>query len=75
LLVYTFSDREHADQRVEALKKKYPSFKPEVFTPSGSGPYLVALGGRMSREDAAQLRAQARGQGLPRDSYIQNYSK
>jgi serine/threonine protein kinase len=75
LIVYTFSDREHAAQRVAALNKQHPAFKAAVFTPSGSAPYLVALGGRMSREDAAQLRARARGQGLPRDSYIQNYAK
>jgi hypothetical protein len=29
----------------------------------------------MSRQEAAQLRATARASGLPRDAYMQNYSR
>jgi eukaryotic-like serine/threonine-protein kinase len=46
-----------------------------VFSPKGQrGYYLVALGGRMTHDDAVRLQRSARGKGLPRDLYVQNYS-
>jgi hypothetical protein len=46
----------------------------EAFSPSGNGgPYLVAAGGRMSREEAVQMRKRVISLGLPHDVYIQNF--
>jgi hypothetical protein len=47
---------------------------PEVFTPTGQAPYLVTIGGAMGRDDAFALVTKARNEGLPRDTYAQNYS-
>jgi len=44
-----------------------------VFTPNGRAPYLVTLGGPMSKEDAFALSGKAKREGLPRDIYAQNY--
>jgi serine/threonine protein kinase len=74
VIVYTFSQREHARQRAESINRRFPQYEAEVFQPNDNSPYLVSIGGRMSRQDAAQLRAAARESGLPRDAYIQNYS-
>jgi hypothetical protein len=47
-----------------------------VFSPKGrSGYYLVSLGGRMTHEAAVHVQRTARGKGLPRDLYVQNYSQ
>jgi eukaryotic-like serine/threonine-protein kinase len=47
--------------------------RPEVFTPNGRAPYLVTVGGVMSRDEAFAMARKARSEGLPRDSYAQNY--
>jgi hypothetical protein len=45
-----------------------------VFSPAQKmGYYLVALGGRMTREDAVRLQKKARATGLAPDVYVQNY--
>jgi hypothetical protein len=75
VIVYTFAQREAAEKKAEAINRQHPDFKAEVFSPQGGRPYLVALGGRMSREEASRLRSSAQESGLPRDSYIQNYSQ
>jgi serine/threonine protein kinase len=75
VIVYTFAQRQHAEQRADAINRRFPEFEAEVFTPNDSGPYLVAIGGRMSRQEATQLRAKARASGLPSDAYAQNYSR
>lgn len=74
VVVYTFNRQEDAEKRVRTLNSKHPHLEAQVFSPSGhSNPYLVTVGGRMTREDAARFRSKAMGLGMPRDSYIQNY--
>ncbi len=74
VIVYTFNRSEDAEKKVRALNAKHPHLQAQVFTPNGqSGPYLITVGGRMTREDAAHFRSRALGSGMPRDSYIQNY--
>jgi serine/threonine protein kinase len=76
VIVYTFSRLDHAEGRARAVTERWPDFRAEVFDPTvGQGPYLVSIGGRMSREEAARLRENARAKGLPQDTYIQNYSR
>ena len=58
------------DQRME----RHPEFDARVFSPKEKkGYFLVALGGRMSREDALRLQKKARTEGVARDVYVQNY--
>ena len=73
LVAYTFNREEQAQRKVEAIAQTHPALKPEVFTPSGRAPYLVALGGWMSVDEAAALKSKARSEGMPRDIYTQNY--
>jgi hypothetical protein len=75
VIVYTFAQRRDAEQRAASINGRFPEFEAEVFQPNDSSPYLVSIGGRMSRQEAAQLRATARASGLPRDAYMQNYSR
>ncbi len=73
LVAYTFNREEAAQKKAEAIAQVHPALKPEVFTPSGRPPYLVALGGWMTVEQASALKAKARAEGLPHDIYTQNY--
>jgi hypothetical protein len=74
VVVYTFNRQEDAEKRVRTLNSKHPHLQAQVFSPAGhSAPYLVTVGGRMTREDAARFRSKALGSGMPRDSYMQNF--
>jgi eukaryotic-like serine/threonine-protein kinase len=59
---------------VASIAQKHSELRPEVFTPNGHAPYLVTVGGAMSRDDAFAMARKARDEGLPRDSYAQNYT-
>ena len=73
LVAYTFNREEQAQRKVEAIGQLHPELKPEVFSPSGRAPYLVALGGWMSVDQASALKSRAKSEGLPQDIYTQNY--
>ncbi len=72
-VLFTYNRQADADARAKALNAQHANLHAEVFSPSGSGPYLVCAGGRMSKEDANQMRRRAVSLGLPHDSYIQNF--
>jgi hypothetical protein len=75
VVAYTYNHQDQAEHKAQTIHDKYPGLKAEVFSPKGDGaPYLVTLGGPMERDAAFQLRNRAVGQGLPRDTYVQNYS-
>jgi eukaryotic-like serine/threonine-protein kinase len=74
VVAYTYNREAQAQQKAASVTAKHPELKPEVFTPNGHAPYLVVVGGAMSRDDAFALVKKAKAQGwLPRDSYAQNY--
>jgi eukaryotic-like serine/threonine-protein kinase len=76
VIAFTYSSAEAAQSRVRVIGEKHPELKPEAFSPEGRGGlYLVTLGGRMDREEAARLRQKALRLGMPHDTYIQNYSR
>ena len=75
VIVYTFNREDQAQHRAQALAARHPELQPQVFSPTGGAPYLVALGTGMSRKDAFSLRNKARAEGLPHDTYMQNYSR
>lgn len=76
VIAYTYNAFHDAQKRVTAINQKWPGLGAEVFAPKGKShpPYLVALGGRMNRMDAARVLQKARSRGLPRDTFILNFS-
>jgi hypothetical protein len=75
VIAFTYGSREAAAKKVTQVNRRWPSMNASVFVPKDKrGYYLVALGGRMKREDAARLQRKAKSLGLPRDTYVQNYS-
>jgi hypothetical protein len=77
VIVYTYAGAPAAEKKARSIHAKWPAAEAQVFAPNGSGrpPYLVALGGRMTRDEAVRLLKVARGKGMPRDIYIQNYTR
>ncbi len=71
---YTYNREDQAQHKAETVAAQHGGLHPEVFSASGHAPYLVTLGGPMTRDQALALRDQARASGLPQDTYIQNYS-
>jgi hypothetical protein len=74
VIAFTYNHEDQAQHKAETIAQKHPELQPAVFTPSGHAPYLVALGGAMSRDEAFAYVRKVRSAGLPRDSYAQNYN-
>jgi eukaryotic-like serine/threonine-protein kinase len=74
VIAYTYNYQDQAQHKAAVVARARPDLRPEVFTPTGHAPYLVSLGGPMSRDEAFALAQRARNEGLPRDVYAQNYS-
>ncbi|MBB5317832.1 protein kinase domain-containing protein [Tunturibacter empetritectus] len=75
VVAFTYNREAQAQQKVESLRAMHPDLRPEVFTPSGHSPYLVVVGGTMSRDEAFAFIRKGRAEGLPHDSYAQNYRR
>jgi eukaryotic-like serine/threonine-protein kinase len=75
VVVYTYNSEADAKKKAADINARHPGVGAEVFSPKAGAPYLVVIGGQMTREQAVGLRQKARQMGLPRDSYVQNYSK
>jgi hypothetical protein len=73
VIVFTFNHEDQARQKAAMITQSHPDLNPSVFTPTGRAPFLVALGGPMSKQDAFALSGKAKREGLPRDVYAQNY--
>jgi hypothetical protein len=73
VVAFTYNHEEQAKEKAQTVARRYPNLHPEVFSPSGHAPYLVTVGGAMSRDEAFALVRTARSEGLPRDIYAQNY--
>jgi hypothetical protein len=57
------------------INQKHAQLKAEAFSADGSsGPYLVVVGGGMTRDGAKRFRQEAVRAGMPRDSYFQNFN-
>ena len=74
VVAFTYNHQDQAEHKVETILQKHPELRPEVFTPTGHAPYLVTVGGTMNRDQAFALAVKVRNEGLPRDSYAQNYT-
>jgi hypothetical protein len=73
VVAYTYNHQNQAQDKVAQILSKHPALTPEVFAPKGHAPYLVTVGGAMDRDAALAFRRRARGEGLPRDTYAQNF--
>lgn len=74
VIAYTYHRQDQAQKKVKSLAQQHPELRPAVFAPTQRAPYLVTIGGVMSRDQAYALARQSRSAGLPRDTYAQNYS-
>ena len=74
VVAYTYNHQDQAQQKADLIAKRHPDLNPEVFTPTGHAPFLVTVGGPMSRVQANALKSKAYSDGLPRDIYTQNYT-
>ncbi len=73
VIAFTYGQEGQARQKAAAIAREHPDLSPAVFTPNGRSPYLVTLGGAMSRQDAFAFSGKAKREGMPRDTYAQNY--
>jgi cell division septation protein DedD len=73
VVLYAYTRSADAENKARSVNGKYPDLNAETFSPNGGSPYLVVVGGRMTRDDAEHLKRRVRGLGLPRDAYIQNF--
>jgi hypothetical protein len=73
VVAYTYMHEVQAEHKAEVIRQRFPQLAPGVFALHGTAPYLVTLGGVMSRADAMAFRNKAVQMGLPRDTYAQNY--
>jgi hypothetical protein len=75
VVAYTYNHQDQAQQKADLIAHKHPDLNPEVFTPTGHAPFLVTVGGSMSRIQANAFKKKAHAAGLPRDIYTQNYTR
>jgi len=73
VVAYTYNHEDQAKAKVSVIASQHAFLNPEVFSPKGHAPYLVTVGGPMSRNEALAFRKRARSAGLPRDTYAQNF--
>jgi len=75
VVAFTYNRREQAAQKAKALNEKHGPWRAEVFSPKGDrAPYYVSLGGRMTLGEAERVQKDARAKGLPRDTFVRNFS-
>jgi eukaryotic-like serine/threonine-protein kinase len=73
VIAFTYNREDQAKQKAAEIARAHPDLNPTVFAPTGHGPYVVALGGMMSKQDAFALSGKAKREGMPMDIYAQNY--
>lgn len=73
VIAYTYNREDQAWKKVASIMKQHPSLEAKVVDPGGHGPFLVALGGPMTRDGAASARSKALREGMPRDTFVRNY--
>jgi hypothetical protein len=73
VIAFTYNQEAQARQKASAIAQEHPDLSPAVFTPNGHAPFLVTLGGQMTKQDAFAFSGKAKREGMPRDTYAQNY--
>jgi hypothetical protein len=75
VVAYTYRGQSKAADMVAQIGEKHSDLGAEVFDPGRGGVYLVTVGGAMDHDQATKMLDKARRDGLPADSYVQNFSK
>ena len=76
VVAFTYNHQDQAEHKATTINGKHPDLQASVFSPKGSGaPYLVTLGSATDRESAFRLRGKAIQEGMPHDTFAQNYSR
>jgi hypothetical protein len=76
VVAYTYRGQTKASDMVAKISDKHSDLDAEVFNPPGrGGVYLVTLGGAMDHDAAVKMRDKAQREGLPADTYVQNFSR
>jgi eukaryotic-like serine/threonine-protein kinase len=76
VVAYTYRGQTKASDMVTKISGKHSDLDAEVFSPPGRGTvYLVTLGGAMDHDAAVKMRDKAQREGLPADTYVQNFSR
>ena len=73
VVAFTYNRQDQAQKKASSLAQQHPALFPAIFSPTGKAPWLVTIGGPLQRDAAYALARKARGLGLPRDTYAQNY--
>jgi len=75
VVAFEYSKRAQAEHKARTINEKHPALHAEVFAPKGNrAPFFVSLGGRLTFQEAEQLRREARAKGLPRDTFVRNFN-
>jgi hypothetical protein len=74
VIAYTYNREDQAWKKAAAIMKQHPRLQPAVVSPGGHGQFLVAIGGPMTRDGAVSVRTKAVRAGMPRDTFVRNYS-
>lgn len=76
VVAYTYRSQSLAQNMVSKINQKHPDLKAEILKPQGkSTAYLIVLGGAMDHDEASKMEGKAKRDGLPEDTYIQNFSQ
>jgi hypothetical protein len=72
VIAYTYSRRAEAEKKAESINRKWSAAQAEVLQLGATkpGPYLVAVGGPLNRDEAQRFLKLARSRGMPRSTYI-----
>jgi eukaryotic-like serine/threonine-protein kinase len=73
VVAFTYNREDQAQQKAASIAQSNPDLSPTVFTPNGHAPFLVTLGGQMSKQEAFAFSGKAKREGMPQDTYAQNY--
>jgi serine/threonine protein kinase len=74
VIAFTYNRETDATHKAAAVNRTHPDLHAEVFSPQ-SGRFLVSVGGWMPMDTAKRLRQQAISDGLPPDTYAQNFRR
>ena len=75
VVAFTYKREDQARHKAQQLAARHAGLRPEVWSPSGHAPWLVALGGWMDEREAATVVSRAKRDGLPRDTFARNYRR
>lgn len=73
VIAYTYNHQGQAQAQASRLARKHPGLNPQVFSPRGHAPFLVALSGPVTEPEAKAILNRARRSGAPRDTFIRRY--